>query len=164
MENARQAGDMSKFLVVLFMLFAGLSASAMPSVGDFVEFEFIDTRDGEASTGVLLHQLVDFSAETGFFTDRVTIVRDGLQKVTETQVAAGHLLNDETINDLLKNCKRYQGVRESLTTKAGTFDACAVPLDNGTIWFAQVPFGVIKRTITEPDRIYSSELVSFRKE
>jgi hypothetical protein len=136
------------FLVFQFALASHSALATTPQVGDMVLFDTTLLSEGHSSFGSLQLELIqqDFN---GKFLERQTIGIPGRSpQVKEDWKNATDFIDDDSINKTLANCESYNGKRQSILVPAGSFDSCALPVDNdsnsGTIWVARVPLGIIR--------------------
>lgn len=120
-------------LLTVLISTAATAANAFPKIGDRAKFLMTD--------GVIFQMTVtgwdpSISAWDVVFDDPTgsyTRYWPDDDMMTSTEIA-----------QMLSNCVTMGYVREAVTVLAGTFEACKYSHDGSTIWYADVPFGVVK--------------------
>lgn len=140
------------FLFTLVQL--GVSvALAYPMVGDKVEFKATKVEDQVTTemTGSL--EVVGYDEATKKWSVKKTWVKDGVER-SETKETM-KMFTPEMAQQVLTNCVSKGGTLEDVTVVAGTYASCKMQKveddDTKTIWWADVPFGVVKMMETEDD-------------
>jgi len=152
------------FMSLVSVLFAA-TAFAMPAVGDLALYNVTVSQGGQTISGTVETTITATNA--GMFTMQTTMNFNGQSQVKSEQRSAQDLLSDSTIQQIIAQCAQVGGKIESVTVPAGTFNTCAVPSQEhgttGTMWVAQVPFGLVKidQTNAQGQKTYG-ELQSFK--
>lgn len=135
---------MKIFLTLVTLLFAA-TAQATPAVGDYAKF---NVTSGAVS-GIYEQTLTSLRSDGYVMLSVLTV--NGQAQRDESIVAGSDLMTDATINTVLTDCAAYGGRPEQVVVPAGTFATCAFTEQAGTVWIAQVPFGVAKQTQKQDD-------------
>lgn len=142
-------------LVILTLTLAGLVAEATPVIGDKAAFAVTLTSGAQKVNGRVTFELTAYDKATETWTQVSTTEVSGQTQTQQDKIATADLLTDATIDSVLANCAAQNGKEETLTTPAGEFKACAVPINNnegtGTVWISKVPFGYSKWVATRTD-------------
>lgn len=120
------------------------AALAMPAVGDKATYNGTTIQAGTTYNFVVENAIISQDATTGFFNIDQTLTYNGQTQVKSIQEDPANLPTDAAVSSYLTNCTMIGGKLETITVPAGTFDTCSVTTDTGTLWIAQVPFGIAK--------------------
>lgn len=143
-----------RILIVVGIFALGCSAFAMPTVGDHAVYVGTDQKQGAAPVaGSVELEIKDHNTTNDQYLVRATITtKDQAPQVTDKWTESKNLLSDSKVQQALQFCSVIGGQKANLTVPAGTFDTCAVPVNDknrqGTVWVGQVPFGVVQADIT----------------
>jgi len=152
------------FMSLVSILFAA-TAFAMPSVGDQALYNVTMSQGGQQMVGTL-EQLITAN-NNDMYDVQMTFNFNGSSQVKNEQRDIQDLMTDGYLNDILTNCQQYGGQSGPVTVSAGTFDACALPINDndqtGTYWLGNVAFGLLKVDMKSKDgQETHSELQSFK--
>jgi hypothetical protein len=142
-----------KFLFALTFLVATNSslALAMPKIGDYAAYDVVLNQESNSFVGTVSWELTAYDSATKVFTRHTIMILNGNTQVSDDAVSESNLFNDTTVYDALAHCSNYKGVLVPVTTSAGTFNTCSVPVrssqGSGNDWVANVPFGLVKWTV-----------------
>lgn len=153
---------MKAFAFALTFL-ASVSAFAYPAVGDKASFTgSMRTPQGQSVAIAADVGLVKFNKSADTFTRyaRIAIGTD-VQEGNE-EVAAADLLSKDLVLQLIQSCASQGGRNETITVPAGSFATCAFPVEDqqatGTLWIADVPFGLAKQISVDKQNGVTSTL------
>jgi hypothetical protein len=136
-----------KFIVGAVIVLSSAAALATPAVGDYVKYDVQVTQGAQVVTGTLERELTGFDAGAQAYAEKQTTTVNGQVQTQESTVAASDLINDAGIANILNNCAAYGGSAGSVTVPAGTFNVCAVPVNNNsqraTYAVTTVPYGFV---------------------
>jgi hypothetical protein len=154
--------------IVLSFIFAALS-HATPKTGDFASYQLNVSSREHNFTVVLDKEILTFDATQNTYLVRQSVVYEGgAPETTEENTPADQFITDEMIDSILANCSSTGGSLQTISVPAGTFNTCAMPIDNetetGTVWITKVPFGFVQlQTTSKADGVQTSAtLKSFR--
>jgi hypothetical protein len=140
---------MKVFLTFATLLFAA-TVQATPAVGDYSNFNLTLSQNGATYNGSYEVSLTA-KTPTGYVLSSVISITGQPAERAQESVATDDLLSDATIASALGNCAAYGGQAEQLVVAAGTFATCAIPNEEGKVWIAKVPFGIVKQTQLQSD-------------
>lgn len=127
-----------------------------PSVGQSVRFEGV--LNGEAQ--VESYQIRDFNGTQYSVHSEVTVSTTSGSMTTSQDSSYRSLASTAEWRAKMANCEVRGGRKETVTTKAGRFETCAMTENGTTRWYANVPlWGIVK--VQAADGHYRAELVSF---
>lgn len=144
-------------LALLTVTLASMIAEATPALGDKSVYDVTLAKGGQSMAGTVTFELTNYNKATNSWTQTSTTEFNS-QKQTQTETIQGKdLLDDATIDTVLGNCAARGGKTETVTSPAGSFPSCAVPVTNsdgtGTVWVSKVPFGFSKWVANRSDGI-----------
>lgn len=150
-------------LALLIITLAAIVAEATPALGDKSVYDVTLSRGNQTLTGTVTFELTNYNKAANSWTQTSTTDFNG-QKQTQTEtIEAKDLLEDSSIDYMLTNCAARGGTTETITSPAGAFQTCAVPVNNangaGTVWVAKVPFGYAKWIANRKDGITVNGLI-----
>lgn len=150
-------------LVILTVTLASLFAEATPAVGDRSVFDVTLIRGSQTVTGTVTYELTNFDKAKNTWTQTSTTDFNG-QKQTQTEsIQAKDLLDDSMIDTILTNCAARGGTPETVTSEAGEFQTCAIPIKNavgsGRVWIAKLPFGLAKWNTQRRDGVQVTGII-----
>jgi hypothetical protein len=150
-------------LIIIALTLAAVLAEATPARGDRSVFNVKLSKGTQITTGKLTFELTSYDKSTDQWVQTSTTDLNG-QKQTKTEtVATSDLLDDATIDSIITNCVARGGKTETITSPAGSFPSCAVPINNsktsGTVWVAKVPFGYCKWILSRSDGLTVDSLL-----
>lgn len=141
--------------VVFSLTFAGLAADATPAIGDKSVYDVQLAKGSQKAVGTMTLELTAYDASMDTWTLVTTTSVNGQDRVTTTPTKSENLISDAMIQHVLTNCEGSGGKTDTVSSPAGTFAACAMPLKSdgstGTLWVSQVPFGYSQWSTTETD-------------
>jgi len=147
----------SVFLAVSLFSF---SALAIPSVGDFAKYEISQG----ANSLFLSQEIKAIDSNKGLVTVEVSLEQNGKSQSSVSDVDLKTIPTAAALESAIKNCVQIGGTNETVTVKAGTFETCKVPTENGTINLGLVAFGLVKVVGTTDDgQPMTAELVEARQ-
>jgi hypothetical protein len=154
---------MKMILSALAILGFSTLALAMPAVGDTATFTGSVVSQGQTIPFQNVIALTQFNAANHqYMQSSVVTSSDG--KVLDQQsswVNETDLLTDATVTSLLANCAAQNGVLETVTVPAGTFNTCKITDQEGAMYnVSNVPFGIVKAV--QPKSQLNMSLVSFQ--
>ena len=143
---------MKAFLSTL--VFLGMSSAyAYPTVGDKVEFKMTEVEDAQTKEVTGSVEVVGYNDISKKWTLQKTWMKNGKEKTHQQETTM--MFTPEKAQEILTNCESGGGKLEDVTVAAGTFASCLVVKEHGDetkhIWWADVPFGVVKAIETEKD-------------
>jgi hypothetical protein len=145
---------MEKFFVLVSVLVMSSAAYAMPNVGDDAVYTVSATESGQTVNGTMEFKLMSQDASTGNWGEQVTTVINGQSNVQTQSMTSQQLVTDAQAQTILANCAAVGGTPANITVPAGAFSTCAIPSSSndgtGTVWVADVAFGVVQEDVTNP--------------
>jgi len=138
---------MSITLLSVLVFLNAKAASAMPSVGDWVRYDGIYS----AHAFTLEQTLTEYDTSAQKFKLVETVDFGQGPKTTESWKALNELASTDMVEYVLAHCAEQKGTLERVSVKAGSFDTCKLPTDDGkgTINAAPVPFAIVKAHIID---------------
>jgi hypothetical protein len=135
-----------RFISFICTLFFVAPALAFPAVGDRVVFDGTYTSpDGLAVVYTQTMEIVAFDAGAEIFTLSNTFVSSGKPIQDTETIPASEMVSDIKVREVLDGCEAAGGTIEDIRVPAGTFRTCrSSKQDGGTVWTADVPFGLVK--------------------
>lgn len=124
------------------------SAQAGPNVGDFAKLEGVMVENRVSIPLTMIQKVTAFDG-TIYNVEQTQIINSQSQ-VIHTQYAIGDLVTEDKAAEILSECEKGIGKLEKLKTKAGTLQTCRTESVGAKIWFAVVPFGVVKISTKTP--------------
>jgi hypothetical protein len=144
---------MISILSICFTLVFAALSHATPKMGDFASYQ-LEMSSREHNLSVIIDkEILSFDASQNSYLVRQTMTQEGNPPESlEENTPADQMITDEMIDSILVNCGSTGGSLQSVTVPAGTFNTCAMPIDNesesGTVWIAKVPFGFVQLQTT----------------
>jgi hypothetical protein len=150
-------------IAILTIGLAAMIAEATPALGDKAVYDVTLTKGTQTVQGLLTFELTSYDKATDMWTQTATTDFNN-QKQTQTEtLGSKDLMDDFSIDYVLKNCAARNGVSETVTSPAGDFPACAVPVSNsqgsGKVWVAKVPFGYAKWINNRKDGVIVESII-----
>ena len=139
---------------------------AAPQVGDYAVLAGKISSGGQ-SFGIETHITnMQINSGTGEVLVRTTHLIEGQDPQIENEWKAGDQIIDQEMAPAIASavCEQSdgQGVMENVTTPAGTFSTCKMPVDGGFMWIGGVPSGIVKADFTNDDGTsYSGQLKEY---
>jgi hypothetical protein len=156
-------------LALIFCICLMASGFADAKVGDYLNFKMTisDPVNGTTVTQIENEILTYNSVEKNYGTKETQTALLPVAKppvVTLSTVDADELLSFKDVAQMLKECTKMGGIRVKVEVDAGTFSACKLDGDSDSIYYAQVPQGLIKSVLIDKETGFKSvlELQSFR--
>jgi len=139
-------------ILVATVLMSSMAVAAMPTIGDYAQYEVTVTQ-GEAQSAMTFEQeITAFNQASNSYSVKSTVTSNGQVQTQLRNVESNSLFTTELVTQALANCTQAGGQSESVTTAAGTFDTCALPLTasngvTGKINVGLVAFGVVRSEV-----------------
>ncbi len=157
---------MKLFLITASLLVSSM-AFAMPTVGDYAQYDVTVTQEGSTQTGVLDQEITAFNQANNSYSVKSSMNSNNQVQSQVREVQASQLLSTDVVNQALSNCAQGGATLEVVTTPAGTFNTCAIaiPASNGVsgkINIGLVAFGLVRSELTGPNQSSVAVLKSQR--
>lgn len=144
-----------------------LGSLAAPSVGQYAfflttdEFPSYPEYNGRGSVEVALE---DFDQDQNAFLYTLKVTTENYETHHEEWMRKSELLKQEAeIQLLLGQCRDHGGIEEYLKVPAGEFKTCKIQKDTETtMWYGNVPFGIVRILTQNDDLISDEQLAVFR--
>jgi putative hemolysin len=141
-----------KIVTILASLVLSSVAFAMPAVNDYAQYD-VSVTQGSATNQVVFEQTITaYNQAAGTYSVQGVVTQNGTSQTQVREVPASSLLSTDVVKQALSNCAQAGGQAESVTTPAGTFETCGLPLSSngmtGKINVGLVAFGVVKSDVT----------------
>jgi hypothetical protein len=144
-------------ICLLFVVFSPIAAFAYPAIGDYVEFK--DNKGGW-STQLISKRIASPDLDRSWWYISSSIfLGDGHHSGYYSERENKDMVHREQVLEILAKCKKNGNVKETVTVKAGRFEACRVYGYDMYHWYADVPFGIVKWHNTYSNR--TSELIKY---
>ncbi|MGE0634433.1 MAG: hypothetical protein AB7O96_18600 [Pseudobdellovibrionaceae bacterium] len=158
---------MFQIFCITILTFISLSAQAMPSVGDFAQYDYVADYNGDVIKGTIETEILEKDEAAGRFKILETLIVSGEEPdVVEYWKDEENLITDEYIDAILGDCTGYEGTEQTITVPAGTFNTCLIEFRTETTYassdVAKVPFGFVTQEYTYPDARHTWKLKKFR--
>lgn len=144
-----------KIFLLAALTISSAVAFATPKVGDYAKFQVRTNRGDNSQVSVLTQELTTYNAVTDTFVMHTTFAMQGEEGVTVTDksFAAANLENDRSIHTYMTECEFQGGKVDTVTSSAGSYDACKMPTTDGAgyYWVANVPLGMAKYVVSGTD-------------
>ena len=148
-------------VATLLTILNSTSTLAAVAVGDMALYNLTISNGQMSRTVDQKSEVVAINATAGTFTQKLTISYNGT--VVSSQDSEVNLNSATSIETTIDNCKTL----ETITVKAGTFQAChintTVSGSQSDLYFAKVPFGIVKSISTTSGFNTTYELVAYTK-
>lgn len=155
---------MKSFIVALACLSASFASAQEPKVGDQAAFEgTVFYADGSDTPLAITYEVTAINGESA----TIQVTRQQMAETSKVdQVVDVSELRVYSAEELKEGCEQVGGKFESISVKAGTFDACTqsaeIEGNSFTVSVGPVPFGLLKQDFQEENVKTSLELSSFK--
>lgn len=140
---------MKRFIILSAMTqICCLSAMAYPAVGDrIVQVQTVTAPGGRVTVTEITKELGASTPGTFVYlkTEKNlasgTVVQDVPKNILPSDV-----VREAQITEILRGCRTLSGNRELVQIGSNSITTCRITLNGTTVWYAHVPFGVVKVT------------------
>ncbi len=120
-------------------------ASADLKVGDRVEYDLVSWETGVELKGEVIREIVSYNASSRRFTMRSEARIPGESpEIVTAEVDDSEFMTTAELDHIMANCTSFGGVVENFVIQGATIPSCKASDGGDAIWFAHVPFGIIK--------------------
>ena len=150
-------------LALIFSICFMASGFAAVKAGDYLKFRMTitDPVNGMSVTEIE-NEVMSYSATDQTYTTKETqttlLPTPEAPVVTLNTVDADELLSYQDVAQMLKECTSMGGKRVKIQISAGIFQACKLDGELDSIYYAQVPQGLIKSVLVDQETGFRSEL------
>ncbi len=154
--------SISLLLIINFFISINVIHAQDTAIKDFASYNLSVTTDGKTETGSTEQSVLSYDSKSDQFEIKIVTKISGQEEVEEEWIDREELLSASFATSVIANCVSEGAVLETITVPAGKFQTCRVEMGTGQIWFAAVPFGIVKLRMTDSSETQQIELKKFK--
>lgn len=135
-----------KIKILVFVLIFPVLVVAYPSINDIATYKStLHTNSGDGFVSDIKRTILDFDSNRNLYLIRTEVENSDISR--EKWVPSSRVYKKNDVLEILRNCEKNDGKRETILVPAGLISTCYLKGDSNDnhIWIADVVFGYAKK-------------------